>query len=107
MISINKVKEDGRVVLFLSGRLDTASAADLQSVLLDELDSEKNVVLDFMNVEYISSAGLRVLLLGEKKAIKTGAKQTLTNVSEDIMEVLRITGFSNILTILPMEEAVQ
>ena len=98
-MDISKTQNGGRTIFSLSGRLDTHTAPKLQEVLMPELDGEKQVRLDFTKVAYVSSAGLRVLLMGEKTAKAKGARQTLTGVSEGVMEVFNMTGFSDILNI--------
>ena len=87
-------------LLTLSGRLDTATAPKLQEALTKAISSDLATELDFAAVEYVSSAGLRVLLQGQKKAQSIGSKMTLKNVRPDVMEVFDITGFSGILTIV-------
>ncbi|MCL2013412.1 MAG: STAS domain-containing protein [Oscillospiraceae bacterium] len=96
-MTINKIQKDGKTTFALSGRMDAAAAPELQEVLIAELENAKYVDLDFAGIAYISSAGLRTLLLGEKTAKGKGVQQTLVNVSEDIMEVFKMTGFSGIL----------
>jgi anti-anti-sigma factor len=67
---------------------------------MPEFDNTKHVELDFAELVYVSSAGLRVLLMGEKTSKTKGAKMTIANVSADIMEVFDMTGFADILTII-------
>lgn len=83
----------------LTGRLDTTTAPDFQKTLLDEIQSGKNIVLDFSSLAYVSSAGLRALLIGQKTVTANQQTMVLRNVSEEIMEVFDMTGFSDILTI--------
>ncbi len=82
----------------LAGRLDTTTAPQLESNLKDKLEGLTDLVLDFKDLEYISSAGLRVLLSAQKVMNRQG-KMTVRNVNATIMEVFDITGFSDILTI--------
>lgn len=98
-MNINKKIEDGQIVLGLKGRLDTTTAPDFQTTLLDEINSGKNILLDFSNLAYVSSAGLRALLIGQKTVAANQQTMILRNVSEEIMEVFDMTGFSDILTI--------
>lgn len=98
-MDINKTQDGDKIIFSLSGRLDTISAPKLQEALMPELDSAKQVLLDFAGIAYVSSAGLRVLLMGEKTAKAKGARQTFRNVSADVMEVFEMTGFSDILNI--------
>lgn len=96
-MNIAKTTKDDTTTLALSGRLDTTTAPQLQETLIPEFDSSKNVVLDFAELVYVSSAGLRVLLMGEKTAKAKGGRFTLIHVSSEIMEVFEMTGFSGIL----------
>ena len=100
MLKINKKEENGKVIYVLEGRLDTVTAPDLEKEFKDALDSVEDLMLDFEKLEYISSAGLRVLLSAQKTMNKQG-KMELTHVGETIMEIFEVTGFSDILTIVP------
>ncbi|MCQ2387785.1 MAG: STAS domain-containing protein [Clostridia bacterium] len=93
------IKENNCNVLTVkvSGRLDTVTAPELEEKI-GVLDGIKELVLDLEKLEYISSAGLRVLLNLQKQMNKIG-KMTVKNISSDVMEVFEITGFSEILTI--------
>ena len=82
----------------LVGRLDTTTAPALDKTINDDLGDTKHLVLDLKGLEYISSAGLRVLLGAQKKLQKIGSMK-LTNVREEVMEVFEMTGFADILTI--------
>lgn len=86
------------LTLALEGRLDTTTAPELQDALLAAFDENKQVVLDFQAIEYVSSAGLRVLLLGAKKAKALGGTQTLVHVPDEVQEVFELTGFDSVLT---------
>ena len=90
----------GGAELTLTGRLDTVTSTKLQTALTEAIGSSETVALDFAGVEYVSSAGLRVLLQGQKTAQASEKSMTLKNVSSDVMEVFEITGFSGILTIV-------
>ena len=80
------------------GRLDTTTAPAFDKTINEDIVDTKNLVLDLKGLEYISSAGLRVLLGAQKKMQKIGSMK-VTNVSEAVMEVLEMTGFADILTI--------
>jgi anti-sigma B factor antagonist len=80
------------------GRLDTTTAPELDKTIGEDLLDVKNLVLNFKGLEYISSAGLRVLLGAQKKIQKVGTMK-LINVREEVMEVFEMTGFADILTI--------
>ena len=98
-MTITKVQDNGKITLALEGRLDTTTASQLEQEIVSAFDESKDVELDFTLLIYVSSAGLRVLLIGIKTAKAKGAKFSLSGVSTEIMEVLEMTGFSNMLTI--------
>lgn len=95
-MEIIKTANENALNVVLSGRLDTTTAPQLEEALALEGITELN--FDFAALDYISSAGLRVLLAAQKTMNKQGAMK-ITNVNSDIMEVFEITGFSDILTI--------
>lgn len=97
-MNITKRQEGSSLNITLEGRLDTTTSPGLESELRASFDGLTDLVLDFGGLEYISSAGLRVLLLAQKTMNKQGTMKVV-NVCEDIMEVFEITGFQNILTI--------
>ncbi|MDR2786466.1 MAG: STAS domain-containing protein [Treponema sp.] len=88
-----------KLIISLEGRLDTTTAPELQEQLIPEFDKVKHIRLDFKQLVYVSSAGLRVLLLGEKTAKAKGGTMRLVNVSQEIQEIFEMTGFSEVLTI--------
>ena len=95
-IEIKKNTEE--TIIEIVGRLDTITAPALDKTINDDIGDTKNLVLDLTGMEYISSAGLRVLLAAQKKMQKIGSMK-LTNVCEDVMEVFEMTGFADILVI--------
>ncbi len=97
-MEIKKATNGNTLNAAISGRVDTTTAPALETELKGSFDSCESLVLDFAGVEYISSAGLRVLLSAQKVMSKKGGMK-LINVSEDIMEIFEVTGFSDILTI--------
>ncbi len=97
-MEITKNIQDNTATLFLVGRLDTMTAPELERELQDILPNAKDLVLDFEQLEYISSAGLRVLLSAQKIMSKQG-QMRITHVNETIMEIFEVTGFVDILTI--------
>ncbi|MCL2689129.1 MAG: STAS domain-containing protein [Chitinispirillia bacterium] len=99
-MDVVKSQESGKITFAVTGRLDTNTAPEFQPVLLAALSEEKQVELDFKEVEYVSSAGLRVLLLGEKTAKTNNAALIIVNPSKEIKEVFDMTGFSDILKIV-------
>ena len=98
MLNINKTIENEKAVIALEGRLDTVTAPELEKELKASLDGVKELTLDFADLEYISSAGLRVLLSAQKTMNRQGSMKVV-HVNETIGEVFEITGFSDILTI--------
>ena len=98
MLNITKNTENTALTLGLEGRLDTATAPQLEGALKDSLDGVTALTLDLEKLEYISSAGLRVLLSAQKRMNRQG-EMKLTHVSETVMEIFEVTGFSDILTI--------
>ena len=98
MLNIDKTIEKGKAVFSLEGRLDTTTSPDLEKELKEVLDGVSELTLDFSALDYISSAGLRVLLSAQKRMNKQG-EMKITHVNEIIMEIFDVTGFSDILTI--------
>jgi anti-sigma B factor antagonist len=96
---IYKICEKDKINFALEGRLDTTTALQLQDALIPAFDEAKEIVLDFKKLAYVSSAGLRVLLMGQKEAKKKNGSMIVCNVSEEIMEVFEMTGFADMLTI--------
>lgn len=97
-MTVNTEKENNTVILKVEGRLDTTTAPILEKMINDECETVEGLVLDFEKLAYISSAGLRVLLGAQKKMNKQGFMK-LTKVCEDVMDVLEMTGFADILEI--------
>jgi len=97
-MEIKKEKNGGSLHIQLFGRLDTVTAPQFEASLKEDLDSLTELIIDFQTLEYVSSAGLRVLLMAQKQMNKQG-KMKIINVSEPIKEVFDMTGFSDILTI--------
>ena len=99
MSAINKTIENGKALFELQGRLDTVSAPRLEQEIRSSLDGVDELTFDLKELEYISSAGLRVLLAAQKIMNKQGA-MTIRNANETVTDVFEITGFSDILTIV-------
>ncbi len=97
-MDINKTSDNGNLKLALVGRLDTTTAPELESVVKGELDGISALEIDMTDLEYISSAGLRVLLAAQKIMNKQGSMK-VTHANDDIMEIFEVTGFSDILSI--------
>ena len=99
MLAINKTIENGNAVLALEGRLDTVTAPELENELKGSLDGVKELTLDLGKLDYISSAGLRVLLSTQKIMNRQG-EMKVANVNEIVREIFEVTGFTDILTIV-------
>ena len=97
-MTIEIKRNAGETIIELAGRLDTNTAPVLDKTIHEDLGDVKNLVLDLKGLEYISSAGLRVLLCTQQKMQKIGSMK-LTNVCEEVMEVFEMTGFADILMI--------
>ncbi len=97
-MEIKKSKTNTSLKVSIMGRVDTTTAPQLESELKADLDGITELYLDFAEVEYISSAGLRVLLSVQKIMNRQG-KMVLSNVNEAIMEIFEVTGFTDILDI--------
>ena len=97
-MKIEKSVKDGKICYALEGRLDTTTAPELENELKSGLESATELAMDFSGLDYISSAGLRVLLSAHKAMSKKGGMK-VTNVNEMVREVFDVTGFSDILDI--------
>ena len=98
MLNIEKKTNESELTVALTGRLDTTTAPDLEAVIKESLDGVTSFEIDMEALEYISSAGLRVLLSAQKVMNKQG-EMKVTHVSDTIMDIFEVTGFSDILTI--------
>ena len=97
-MNIEIKKTAAETIIEVSGRLDTTTAPALDKTINDIAEETKNLILDLKGLEYISSAGLRVLLSAQKKMQKVGSMK-VKNVCEEVMEVFEMTGFADILVI--------
>ena len=97
-MTITKTAENGTLTVSVEGRLDTTTAPQLESEMKTALDGVSALVMDFAKLEYISSAGLRIILATQKVMKKQGT-MVIRNVNETIMEVFEVTGFTDFLTI--------
>ena len=98
MLKISKEENGSELKLALEGRLDTVTAPDLEEQIKSGLGNVETLIFDLAQLEYISSAGLRVLLSAQKIINKQG-KMIVRNVSEEVNEILEVTGFLDILTV--------
>ena len=97
-MTIQQTKNGNALTIALEGRLDTMTAPELETALKTALDGVTELTFDFEKLEYISSAGLRVLL-GAQKTMNAQGGMKVKNVNEIITEIFEVTGFSDILTI--------
>ena len=97
-MNITKHMNGKELVVALEGRLDTKTASELEEALIGSIDEAESLVLDFSKLDYISSAGLRVLLSAHKAMSAKGGMK-VTHVNEIVQEVFEVTGFADILTI--------
>ena len=97
-MTIEIKKNDQETIIEIIGRLDTITAPALDKTIHEDIGDTKNLVLDVKGLEYISSAGLRVILGAQKKMQKIGSMK-VTGVCEEVMEVFEMTGFADILVI--------
>jgi len=97
-MEIKKTLEGEKLTVAISGRLDTTTAPELEEALKESMDGITELVIDFTETEYISSAGLRVLLSAQKTMNKQGS-MVVTGVNDVIMEIFEVTGFVDILDI--------
>ncbi len=98
MLNINKQQDGANVCIALEGRLDTVTSPELEAELSPVVDEASELILDLEKLDYISSAGLRVLLSAQRKMMKHGSLK-VTHVNETVMEIFEVTGFTDILTI--------
>lgn len=97
-MTINQTRNDGKLTVALEGRLDTTTAPQLEEVVRTALEGVTDLQFDFAKLEYVSSAGLRVLLAAQKVMNKQG-NMVIHNANSDLMDIFEVTGFSDILTI--------
>ena len=97
-MQINAARNDSVLVLALEGRLDALTSPELENALNNSLSGIDSLVLDFSKIEYVSSAGLRALLSAHKRMSAQGGMK-VTNVNEGVLEILKMTGFTDILSI--------
>ena len=98
-MTITKNENDEKITILLEGRLDKLSSPILEEEMNKEIEKKKNMVIDFKNLEYISSAGLRILIASEKELKAIGKTMEIINVNDDVMSILNVTGFIYILNI--------
>ena len=97
-MKFNMNQEDTKLTVSVEGELDVRTSPELEKALMPALEGKDDVVIDLKEVSYLSSAGLR-LLLAAAKAMDGKGKLVVKNVSQDVMEIIEITGFDALLTI--------
>jgi len=104
-MEISESRRGGTVILGLKGRLETGTSKDLEERLLGLINQgEKQFIIDLAELEYISSSGLRVLILAAKRLKSDGGKIALSSMKGNIKQIFDITGFSSIFPIYPSQE---
>ena len=98
-MTIKDKKENEKLTVYIDGKIDTTTSPDLMEYLQEAMKGVKELEFDFENVDYISSAGLRVLLFAQKTMNAQGT-MVISHVNEDIMETFELTCFTDILTII-------
>ena len=98
MLKVNRTVENEKVEISLEGDLDTVTAPEFEAELREVISGATSLVLDLEKLEYISSAGLRVLLIAQK-AMNPQGEMKVVHVNDSIMDIFEVTGFSEILTI--------
>jgi len=104
-LHIESEEQHGVIILRLDGRLDASSSPILEKALGPYLSKKKNILLDFLKVDYLSSAGMRLLLSTSKKIKAHEGQMALSSMNEEVMEILKMAGFERILNVYPTEES--
>lgn len=99
MLNVKKTVREKTAILWPEGRLDTLTAPEMEKVIRETVPGIDELILDLRKLEYVSSAGLRVLLTAQK-ALSVRGKMTVRNVNETVSEIFEVTGFSDILNIV-------
>lgn len=101
-MEIKETKKENVMILEMGWKLDVNTSPILEKRVLSLIEKgEKNIIFDFVNINYISSSGLRVILLAEKKAQELGGKVVLSNVQDHVKTIFDIAGFTSMLTLYP------
>ncbi|MCR5122315.1 MAG: STAS domain-containing protein [Ruminococcus sp.] len=98
-MTVNKIKENEKLTLKIEGNLGTSTAGDLDAEIKKEIADVKELVFDFEKLDYMASAGLRVLMSTAKTLKKQGGKVKVVNVPKPVMDVFTITGVADVLNI--------
>ena len=98
-MKIETIRNADKLTLVIEGRIDTKTSPELESLLMTSLEGVRELVFDFEKVTYISSAGLRVLMMAQMQMDQQGT-MAVKNSSDDVMEIFTVTGFTEILTLV-------
>lgn len=98
-MNITKKYNEKELTLYIEGRIDTLTSQDLEKEINDEMGNFESLILDFTDVEYISSAGLRVLIATQKKLKEDDIPFVIKNVNDTVNEIFKMSGFDKILKI--------
>lgn len=105
VVSLKEKKTGDLLVLYMSGRLDAVSAPPVEHRVFDFISQgEHKIILDFSNIDYLSSAGMRMLLSVTKKLKNNDGRMVICNISNNVMDILKMSGFDHILDIAKTEE---
>ena len=97
-MTVEKITNGDSLTLKVDGRVDTTNAKEFEEIITNSLDGVKELIMDFDSLEYISSAGLRVMLMAIKKMKKQGS-MAVTNANEMVKEIFEVTGFSDLVEV--------
>ncbi len=98
-MTVSEIRREDGIQLDVDGRVDTNSSPQLQTYILQAFQKSNKVIINMEKVDYISSAGLRALLIGQKTALSKGGSMVVVHVCDEVMKVFKLTGFNNVLNI--------
>jgi anti-anti-sigma factor len=98
-MTVDEVRNGDKLQLNVHGKIDANSSSEFQDYVLKAFQKCPNVIIDFSDAKYVSSAGLRALLIGQKTATSKGGKLVLINTNDTVKDVLRVTGLDKVLSI--------
>ncbi len=98
-MTTEEIKADNKIQLNVEGKIDTMTCTDFQDTILKTFQKTSHLIINMEKVQYISSAGLRALFLGQKTAASKGGSLIIINVPESVQDVFRVTGFQKVLDI--------
>ncbi len=98
-MNITEQTENDVTTIYVSGEIDGSNVGDFEKSIMAAIPGAPNLILDLGDLEYVSSAGLRVFLMSQKKQVASGHSMVIRNVNDDVMEIFSITGFVKLLNI--------